>query len=238
MASLGHPALPSIDRPAVSRPAVQLAGPLARACDLSEYRLAGGTALAWDLGHRRSDDLDFFTRTAGLLHPAEQERIAAALRALDPESEVDTSQPRTLHALVHGCKVSVFELPGRWLAEPVRTAEGIGLATVAEIAAMKLVAVSTRSAKKDFFDLHALAARRFTAERMFSALQEMYPGDIDLDVGYHVARALMDFTDAEMEPDSIVLDGTTWNEAKRSASGLSNVLLMHLAALKRSGVIR
>lgn len=157
------PPLPSIDRPAVSRPAALLAGPLARNCDLSGYRLAGGTALAWDFGHRRSDDLDFFTRSVGLLDAAAQERIAEGLRALDPEARIDLSQPRTVHATVWGCKVSFFELPGQWLAEPVRVAEGIGLATIEEIAAMKLVAVSTRSAKKDFFDLHALAGRGYAA---------------------------------------------------------------------------
>lgn len=189
--------------------------------------------MAWDLGHRRSDDLDFFTRTA-----AEQDRIAGALRALDSTAEIDTSQPRTLYGLVRGCKVSVFELPGRWLSEPVRIAEGIGLATVAEIAAMKLVAVSTRSAKKDFFDLHALAAHGFAAEHMFSALREMYPGEIDLDVGGHVARAPTDFSDAGLEPDPIVLDGTGWKQAKRSAARLSADLLAHLAVPKRSGVIR
>jgi hypothetical protein len=229
------PPLPSIDRPAVSRPAALLAGPLARTCDLSEYRLAGGTALAWYLGHRRSDDLDFFTRTAGLLDGAEQDHIASALSALDADAEVDISQPRTLHAVVRGCKVSIFELPGQWLSEPVRVAEGIGLATVDEIASMKLVAVSTRSSKKDFFDLHALVTRGYGAERMFSGLRGMYPGEVDLGVGHHVARALTDFSDAEVEPDPIVLDGATWKEAKRSASRLSTDLAAHLAALARSG---
>jgi hypothetical protein len=229
------PLLPSIARPAVSRPAALLAGPLACACDLSEYRLAGGTALAWDFGHRRSDDLDLFTRTPGLLDVVEQERIASALRDLDPEAQIDISHPRTVHASVRECKVSVFELPGQWLTDPVRVAEGISLATVEEIAAMKLVAVSTRSAKKDFFDLHALAARGYTADRMFAALRGTYPGEIDLEVGYHVARALTDFGDAEMDPDPIVLDGTTWHEAKRSATRLAADLEAHLAASRNRG---
>ena len=234
MASV-DPVLPSIARPSVSRPAALLAGPLARACDLAEYRLAGGTALAWDFGHRRSDDLDLFTRIQGLLDRGEQERIAGAIRNLDPDSQIDISHPRTLHASVRGCKVSMFELPGQWLTDPVRVAEGISLATVEEIAAMKLVAVSTRSAKKDFFDLHALAARGYTAGRMFVALRGMYPGDIDLDVGDHITRALTDFSDAEVDPDPIVFDGTTWLEAKRSATRLAADLEAHLAAVGKRG---
>lgn len=89
---------PSIDREAVSRPAAELAGPLAAACDLSAYRRAGGTALAWALGHRRSEDLDFFNRVPGHLDTQEQMRLARALRSLDSAAELDMSQADTLHA--------------------------------------------------------------------------------------------------------------------------------------------
>ncbi|HEX2079459.1 MAG TPA: nucleotidyl transferase AbiEii/AbiGii toxin family protein [Longimicrobium sp.] len=237
MASL-EGSLPSLDRPSVSRPAAALAGPLGAACDLSAYRLAGGTALAWELGHRRSDDLDFFTRIAGHLDAAEQDRIATALRTLDPEARIDVSHPETVHAVVHQCKVSVFGLGGRWLSDPVWVAEGFCIATVQEIAAMKLVAVSTRSAKKDFVDLHALSGRGHSAEAMFSALRRTYPNEIDLEVGLHIARALTDFTDAELDPDPIILDGSTWSQAKRSAHLLASDLHRHLADLERAGLLR
>lgn len=222
------PPLPSIDRPAVSRAAVLLAGPLGSRCDLTAYRLAGGTALAWEYGHRRSDDLDFFTRMPGLLDAAEQQRIAGDLRALDPDAQIDASQSRTIHAVVRGCKVSVFGLGGQWISPAVQVSEGFGIATVEEIAAMKLIAVSTRSAKKDFFDLHALYQRGFSAERMFSALGNMHPGEIDRDVGDHIARALTDFSDAELDPDPIILDDTTWFDAKRTAEHLASDLQQHL----------
>jgi hypothetical protein len=205
-----------------------LAGPLGGACDLAGYRLAGGTALAWEYGHRRSDDLDFFTRIPGLLSATEQQRIAADLRALDPNASIDVSQPRTIHAVVRGCRVSVFGLGGQWLSPAVQVAEGFGIATVKEIAAMKLIAVSTRSAKKDFFDLHALYHRGFSGERMFAALGALHPGEIDKEVGEHVVRALTDFSDAELDPDPIILDGTTWDDARRAAERLAADLHKHL----------
>jgi hypothetical protein len=223
--------LPSLDRDSVSRPAAALAEPLGLRCDLSAYRLAGGTALSWALGHRRSDDLDFFTRTPGHLNPTEQARIASMLRMLDPAAGIDISQPETIHAVVRGCKVSVFGIGGRWLTDPVQVSEGFGLATVEEIAAMKLIAVSTRSSKKDFFDLHALASRGYSAEWMFSALRRTYPGEIDAEVGLHVALALTDFTDADLDPDPIVLDHTNWSDVKRSAQRLASDLRRHLASL-------
>jgi hypothetical protein len=61
----------------------------------------------------------------------------------------------------------------------------------------------------------------------------MYPG-----VGYHVARALTDFSDAEVEPDPIVLDGAAWKEAKGSAARLAADLAAHLAVLAKAGSMR
>lgn len=227
--------LPSIDRPAVSRAAVRLAGPLGSRCDLTAYRLAGGTALAWEIGHRRSDDLDFFTRVPGFLDETEQRRIEADLRALDPDARIDISQPQTIHAVVLGCRLSMFGLGGEWLSPAVQLAEGFGIATVEEIAAMKLIAVSTRSAKKDFFDLHALYGRGYSGERMFTALSGMHPGEIDVDVGDHIVRALTDFSDAELDPDPVVLDGTTWDELKRVAERVAADLHRHLKDLRKRG---
>lgn len=226
---------PPIDRPSVSRAAVRLAGPLGSRCDLTSYRLAGGTALAWDLGHRRSDDLDFFTRVPGLLSETEQRRIADDLRAIDPDAQIDVSQPHTIHSVVLGCRLSVFGVGGEWLYDAVPVAEGFGVATVEEIAAMKLIAVSTRSAKKDFFDLHALHRRGYSVERMFSALSRMHPAEVDAEVGDHVVRALTDFADAELDPDPVVLDGSTWSQAKRVAEVLASDLQKHLTLLRRKG---
>lgn len=103
---------------------------------------------------------------------------------------------------------------------------------------MKLIAVSTRSAKKDFYDLHGLVEGGFTAARMLSALRSVYPGEIDLDVGRHVALALTDFHVANPDPDPIVFDGTTWKAARRSAERLAAELTLHLTSLDRSGLLR
>ena len=229
MTGIGDRSYPSIDRESVSRPAARAAGAIAGACDLSAYRLAGGTALAWFLGHRRSDDLDFFTRIPGHLNDAEQARLAGRLREVDPAATIQTAE-ETVHARLLGCEVSFFGQPGTWLEAPTLVAEGLALATVDEIAAMKLVAVSTRSAKKDFFDLHALASRGYTAAQMFGALQRMYSHAVDADVGRHIVLALTDFSDAELDPDPIVLDGTTWAAAMRTAVRLAEDLRRYVDA--------
>lgn len=69
---------------------------------------------------------------------------------------------------------------------------------------------------------------------MFAALQQTYPGDIDMEVGLHIVRALTDFSDADVDPDPILLDGSTWLDARRSAQRLASDLQRHLSDLKRS----
>lgn len=66
-------------------------------------------------------------------------------------------------------------------------------------------------------------------EWMFTALERMYPGEIDREVGEHVRRALTDFSDAELDPDPVVLDGATWGDAKRSAARLAADLRAYLS---------
>jgi hypothetical protein len=223
----------SIDRPCVSRPAVGAGRLLAERLDLSKFRLAGGTALAWALGHRRSDDLDFFTREPGGLGLAAQTRLASNLRTLPDVGSVDLHGERTLHATVMGCRVSFFEIQGKWLSSVEMTKEGLALARLDDIAAMKVVSVLTRSAKKDFYDLHALRQHGYGAVRLFELAKGSLPDLIDAEVAQTLVRALLDFSDADLDPDPMSLDGTTWKAAKQTASALSHELE---AALRRNRI--
>ena len=68
------------------------------------FYLAGETALALQLGHRRSDDLDFFSPT--LWEKDRLERIVLGLGG-----RVLLSEERTLHGIIHDFKVSFFYYP-------------------------------------------------------------------------------------------------------------------------------
>ena len=124
-----------------------------------------------------------------------------------------------MHARVRGCSVSFFDVAGRWLDDPVQVAEGFSLATVAEIAAMKLVAVMTRCAKKDFFDLVAIGESGITLQQMVNAARRMYDGfDAALP---HLRRALVYFDEAETDPDPLSTSGLAWDDVKRRIQRMS-----------------
>lgn len=113
------------------------------------------------MGHRISDDLDFFTYAPGAFYTEAQARLAVALKPLALPATIDTSSPQTLHAALSTtageCDLSFFGLRGAvWVEPPERVREGFEVASLRDIGAMKLLAVTGRCAKKNFYDLVAL----------------------------------------------------------------------------------
>jgi hypothetical protein len=197
----------SLQRPGVTPAAVSAAAVIGRSLNVESFRLAGGTALAWHLGHRLSEDLDFFSFVPGSIDA----RLHAALEAISERDSVRAGE-RTLHARVAGCSVSFFEVEGRWFDPSQPVVEGFDLASIHEIAAMKLVAVMTRCAKKDFYDLVAISERGISLSEMIECGHRMYEG-----FGAalpHLHRSLGYFDEAETDPDPVGTTGATWRDVK------------------------
>ena len=114
-----------------------------------EWTLAEGTGLALWLGHRISEDFDFF-RTEGmdlnLLH-----QLFKGYSAYETLQEAEY----TLTVLIEGTKISFFQIPDPFLFErtPYRF---FHLADIRDIALMKLIAISGRGSRKDFVDLYTI----------------------------------------------------------------------------------
>ena len=81
------------------------------------------------------------------------------------------------------------------------------LAAVPDIAAMKVVAISQRGTKKDFFDLYKIM-QTSGPEQVKGWFLDKY-GERKINC-YHILRSLFFFEDAEPDPEPISLDGTTW----------------------------
>lgn len=165
------------------------------------FYLAGGTGLALHLGHRRSVDFDWFTAKA-LPDPL---RLAADLRDEGLLLVVESSERGTLHARVGGVRASFLEYRYRLLRPLVAAPGALLLASLEDIACMKLAAIAQRGAKKDFIDLYALG-QRFQLEEMVLLYQKKYS---TRDVG-HLLHALSYFDDADREPMPRLLRRWTW----------------------------
>lgn len=173
-----------------------------------EFYLAGGTGLALHLGHRKSIDLDLF-RT----EPFDAEAMVHELRVEGvPLTDVTTSRS-TVHARVEETRTSLLSFPYP-LLEPAQPApSGLPVASVADIAAMKVEAIASRGAKKDFYDLFFICKSGMPFGRTLEAFRTRFASaNPDL---YHRLRALIYFEDAEQEPEPLLIRPATWKDVKR-----------------------
>lgn len=169
--------------------------------ELAELRLVGGTALALLLGHRESIDLDFFGRLA-----ADTDLVRVVDRCGTVVIDHLTDNVKVF--MVNGVKTDFVTYNYAWLAEPV-ISDGVRLAALPDIAAMKLEAITNRGSRKDFVDLFFLL-NHYSLDEMLAFYKKKYPAGSK----YSVLRSLAYFDDAEDDPDPVMLQHFEWNEAK------------------------
>jgi hypothetical protein len=133
------------------------------------FYLVGGTALALQLGHRRSVDIDLFTEKE-----IDREEIFGFLnKKYKGKVTVITSQKSIFQAVVNTIKVDIVSLPYK-LIETVRKEAGIRYLGLKDISAMKLAAITNRGDQaKDFVDLYYLL-KTIPLKDMFAHYKEKY----------------------------------------------------------------
>ncbi|MFN0216670.1 MAG: nucleotidyl transferase AbiEii/AbiGii toxin family protein [Saprospiraceae bacterium] len=170
---------------------------------LESFFLVGGTALALQMGHRVSIDLDFFTIT-----DFDQDELLADLRK-DFEVDVEVRSPSILITRIDGVKVDFVRFRYKILF-PALQIEGVRMLELRDVAPMKLDAVTKRGSKKDFYDIY------FLLEKMpLSEILELYAQKFEHTTIFHVIKSLTYFDDAEEQPDPIVFEKKhTWEMVK------------------------
>jgi hypothetical protein len=172
---------------------------------LRGWTLAGGTGLALHLGHRVSEDFDFFKTTTVQLN-----RLLETLREQGP-CELLQQEERTLTVLLRGIKISFFLIRDSFLF-PAVSHSFFSVADVRDIALMKLVAIINRGSRKDFVDLYCILRRGQSLQKLFSLLPAKYgEGRIN---EYQLLKSLCFFEDAEQEPQPVMLEPFDWRECK------------------------
>ena len=171
------------------------------------FYLGGGTAIAAHLGHRQSHDLDWFTGER-IEDPL---ALARELQERGAELRVEGIGRATLHGDVRGVRASFLEYRHPTLAAPVAwTDVGCEIASIDDLAAMKLLAVDQRGAKRDFFDIHALVAHA----RPLAVMLELFRRKFAIEDISRVLYSLTYFEDAEGDPMPKMLHGIAWKQVK------------------------
>jgi hypothetical protein len=176
------------------------------------FYLAGGTAVAIQLGHRRSADLDWFTPRA-IPDPMV---LAAVIRDTVSNFTVRGTDAGTLHGQASGVMLSFLEYRYPALvASPEWPEYGCQLASLEDLACMKLSAIGSRGSKKDFIDIYALGRTRLALSEMLDLYRQKYGVQ---DVG-HIVMSLSYFDDAEPEDMPAMLWDHDWSDIKRTIEG-------------------
>jgi predicted nucleotidyltransferase component of viral defense system len=192
---------------------------------VADFYLAGGTALALQLGHRISTDLDWFSTTCRL-NVSERDGIRQALSG-SGELEVVSEQDGMLFTRLFGTDVS-FLYQQHPLLEPTVEYQAVQLASPTDIGLMKLAAVNSRGTRRDFVDVYCLR-EVVTLDRLLELASIKYanrPSFLPIAV-----RALAYFGDAEQQPMPRLLTPVRWADVRAYCEAASKRLARRLSGL-------
>lgn len=154
------------------------------------FLLVGGTALALQLGHRTSSDIDLFTQIR-----FDVESLLLQIQS-DFKISIRSRMPHALLLDIETVKTDLVFQPSILIESPI-ILEGIKMASLLEIAAMKIGAITARGRKRDFIDLFCLL-EKYSLKEILSAFLRKYP-EATMELAM---RSLFYFEDAndDLEP--------------------------------------
>jgi hypothetical protein len=168
------------------------------------FYLAGGTGLALHLGHRRSQDFDFFHR-----EPFDEEALIVAAQRLSGFSVIAKAKA-TIHANIQGTKVSFlgYAYP---VLYPLAEFQSTDVADPRDIACMKMSAIASRGNRRDFVDLYAVS-RECGLDQVIGDFEKKF-AQAHYSI-LHVLKSLIYFDDAEADPMPDMLASFSWDDVK------------------------
>lgn len=136
---------------------------------LENYSLVGGSALALYLGHRKSEDLGFFTYADFF----DQQGILDYCRRY-AKFEILNNSKDQLDLLIGGVKTTFFNAGWSFL-KPDQHAP-LNVAGLNAIAAMKVNTLFLRAKYRDYYDLFFLVDKVFDLNTLYECATKVVPG--------------------------------------------------------------
>lgn len=170
------------------------------------FYLAGGTALSLQIGHRLSVDLDFFSPTEDI--PNIRTGLEKALAPFNT-TLADSSWGNLVY-LARNVRVGFYGY-GYSLVAPLIETKEARLASIEDIALMKLDALLSRSARKDFYDLYFIC-QSTPLRQILNRAPQKYPSVRDFEA--QTVKRLVYFENAEVEANPSMLQHVDWQTVK------------------------
>lgn len=173
---------------------------------LEQFHLVGGTALALYLGHRVSIDFDFFS-------PADFRLDIHGDLKINPNDKLQiiTNFTNSVEVILNGVKVFFwrFSYP---LIKPTNTYNNIKLASLVDLALLKLLALEGRITWKDLIDLYFIDKEFISLPNLIATFKSVYP--TNLTNPYSQFKVLLNEAELEKSPKPLMLKEVDFEVAK------------------------
>lgn len=185
---------------------------------LKPFRLVGGTSLSLQLGHRISIDIDLFTdANYGSIDFGEIEEFLKTKFSFIKFSSELTSFGKSYfvgNSQDNAVKLDIFYsdpfIDNELLLDDIR------MASLKDIAAMKIEVIQNGGRKKDFWDLHELL-EHFSLNEILEFHKKRYPFSHDFDL---IIKNFTNFEIANDDFDVLCLKGKYWEIIKSDFENL------------------
>jgi hypothetical protein len=194
-----------LQKQTVSQSTLELLILLMKDEQFNEFFLVGGTALSLQIGHRISIDLDLFS-----ISPFDENLLLIYLES-NYKFQLDYQSKSTLKGQISGVKVD-FITHSYPLVKPLILDEEVRLASLDDISAMKLNAISGNGTRlKDFIDIAYLSSL-LPLSQMIDAYVQKYSSRNPV----MVMKALDYHNDIDFnEPIEVVSGKYSWKQIKQ-----------------------
>ena len=193
---------------AVERNTLALLKQLMSLNELGHFTLVGGTALSLKYGHRRSIDLDLFSK-----EPFDNQELKDFLNKSFKEFISNSSNRAPgVFGYFDNVKVDFVKYHHYKNIRPEEVIDGIRFMSTEDIAAMKTFAILQRAKKKDFWDI-SLLLDIYGVQNIADFYFEKFPENETL---ITVPQAMIFFDEAEEDDEPVSLKGQTWESVKNN----------------------
>ena len=183
---------------------------------IKTHRLVGGTALALQLGHRISLDIDLFSDHKNDYEEIQEELYMKFGNRFSKGRNINNAFSRGIAVYINDIKTDILDWKVRFI-RPVLLDEQIRMASKEDIIPMKFNTFLgspelARYEKKDFVDIANLM-KEFSLEQMISLYNEKYPHEQMSSRLMLEGLQLSEMADKKVMPK--ILNNESWGDIKK-----------------------
>jgi hypothetical protein len=191
----------------VSEELVAIAVTLCAIPELKSFRIVGGTALALHIGHRKSIDVDFFSNEI-----VDRKSVLRSLKNKFLNTEFFVTEHNII-AEINGVRVELYDDWSVPFQSEAISEEGFRIASLKDLAAFKLNAITERREKKDYIDLYFLF-QQLGVQGAFDAFKISNPLISEKSILFALTEVVSAESNKSPTPD--MLTELSWSEIKKS----------------------